>query len=156
MKTYPVYLNGNWEVTGQTRPVVNPANGETFAEMSVVTRAQVAEAIARAQEAFNRWRQVTGKGRGEALEKIAAELDRRREEIARIITLENGKPLVQSQGEVAMAVDHLWWFAGESRRIYGRLVPQQLDGKRHLILKSPVGVVAAISPWNFPLALAVR
>lgn len=156
MKTYPVYRNGSWETTDHRRPVVNPATGEAFAEMSQVTPAEVAEAIAHAHEAFTRWRRVTGKGRGEALERIAGELDRRREEVARLITLENGKPIVQSQGEVAMAVDHLRWFAGEARRIYGRLVPQQMDGKRHLVIKSPVGVVAAISPWNFPLALAVR
>ena len=156
MKSYPVYLNGNWVLSENRLPVVNPASGEAFAEISTVTRAQVSEALARGHEAFSRWRQVTGKGRGEMLERIAAELDRRREEIARIITLENGKPIVQSQGEVAMAVDHLRWFAGEARRIYGRLVPQQLDGKRHMVLKVPVGLVAAISPWNFPLALAVR
>lgn len=156
MKSYPVYLNGNWEVSESRLPVVNPASGEAFAEISTVTRTQVSEALTRGHEAFGRWRQVTGKGRGEMLERIAAELDRRRDEIARIITLENGKPIVQSQGEVAMAVDHLRWFAGEARRIYGRLAPQQLDGKRHMVLKSPVGLVAAISPWNFPLALAVR
>lgn len=156
MKTYPVYLNGNWEVTERTLPVVNPASGDVFAGISTVTRPQVADAIARAHEVLPRWRQVTGKGRGELLERIATELDRRREEMARIITMENGKPIAQSQGEVAMAVDHLRWFAGEARRIYGRLAPQQLEGKRHLIVKSPVGVVAAISPWNFPLALAVR
>lgn len=156
MKTYPVYVNGNWETSQETLPVVNPASGEVFARISVVNRAQVAQALIGAQTAFNSWRQVTGRGRGEFLEKIAAELERRREEIARIITLENGKPISQSQGEVAMAVDHLRWFAGEARRIYGRLAPQQLEGKRHLVLKSPVGVVAAISPWNFPLVLAVR
>jgi succinate-semialdehyde dehydrogenase/glutarate-semialdehyde dehydrogenase len=99
---------------------------------------------------------VTARGRGEVLEKISDELERRREEIARIITLENGKPISQSQGEVALALDHLRWFAGEARRVYGRVVPQQTESKRHLVLKSPVGVVAAISPWNFPLMLAVR
>lgn len=156
MKTYPVYLNGNWEITEQTLPVVNPANGESFARISTVNRAQVAEAVTAAHAAFQGWRHVTGKGRGEVLEKIARELERRREEIARMITLENGKPIVQSQGEVAMAVDHLRWFAGEARRTYGRIVPPQLDGKRHWVVKSPIGVVAAISPWNFPLVLAVR
>ena len=90
------------------------------------------------------------------LHKIASELHRRREEIARLITLENGKPLTQSQGEVAMATDHLRWFAEEARRAYGRVIPHQVDEKRHLVLRTPIGVVGAISPWNFPLVLAVR
>ena len=90
------------------------------------------------------------------MKKIADELERRRDEIARTITLENGKPLAQSLGELAMTVDHLRWFAEEARRAYGRIVPHQADGKRHLVIKTPIGVVAAISPWNFPLVLAVR
>jgi succinate-semialdehyde dehydrogenase/glutarate-semialdehyde dehydrogenase len=102
------------------------------------------------------WRRLTGKVRGEYLKKIADELERRRDEIARMITLENGKPLAQSLGEIAMSVDHLHWFAEEARRAYGRIVPHQADGKRHLVIKTPIGVVAAISPWNFPLVLAVR
>ena len=156
MKTYPVYLNGNWAGMGDSIPVINPASGENFARMSVVDRAQVAQAITDAHAAFDSWRQVPGRGRGEILEKIADEVERRREEIARIITLENGKPITQSQGEVALTVDHLRWFAGEARRIYGRVVPPQIETKRHLVIKTPVGVVAAISPWNFPLVLAVR
>ena len=156
MKTYPVYLNGNWTVTGDSIPVVNPADAEVFARMTLVDAAHVAQAIKDGHVAFGAWRHFTGKGRGELLRKIANELERRREEIARIITLENGKPLTQSQGEVAMAVDHLRWFAEEARRAYGRVVPQQAEEKRHLVVKTPLGVVAAISPWNFPLALAVR
>src|SRR5258708_36688604 len=70
--------------------------------------------------------------------------------------MENGKPLAQSEGEVAMSVDHLRWFAEEARRVYGRVVPNQVEGKRHLVIKTPIGVVGAISPWNFPLVLAVR
>ena len=72
------------------------------------------------------------------------------------MTLENGKPLAQSKGETALSVDHLRWFAGEARRAYGRWAPHQTSGKRNLIIKAPVGVVGAISPWNFPLLLAVR
>src|SRR5258708_12883971 len=106
--------------------------------------------------AFRTWRQQTGKARGDFLQKIASEVEGRRDEIARLITLENGKPLAQSHGEVAMTIDHLRWFAEEARRSYGRIVPHQVEGKRHLVLKGPIGVVAAISPWNFPLVLAVR
>jgi len=156
MKTYPLYLNGQWHTSDASLPVVNPASGEVFARVSVVDRVWLSDAIQHAHKAFAGWRQVTGKGRGELLHRIADELEQRREEVARFITLENGKPVVQSQGEVALAVDHLRWFAEEARRAYGRIIPQQMAGKRHLVIKSPIGVVAAISPWNFPLMLAVR
>lgn len=151
-----LYLNGNWVRTGTTLKVVNPANGEAFAEVCAGDRKLAAQAIQDAHTAFESWRRLTGKARGEYLRKIADELEKRRDEIARTITLENGKPLAQSLGEFAMTVDHLRWFAEEARRAYGRIVPHQADGKRHLVLKSPLGVVAAISPWNFPLVLAVR
>ncbi|MDB6023593.1 MAG: gabD [Pedosphaera sp.] len=156
MKSHPLYLNGQWVQTQGVIRVTNPATGEPFAEVCTVERAAVAQAITAAQAAFQGWRSLTGKARGEYLKKIADELERRRDEIARTITLENGKPLAQSLGEVAMSVDHLRWFAEEARRAYGRMVPHQVDGKRHLIIKAPVGVVGAISPWNFPLVLAVR
>lgn len=156
MKTYPVYLNGEWLVTTDSIGVVNPASEDIIGRMSQVERRHIAQALEDAHKAFAGWRQITGRGRAEILEQIADELHRRREEIARIITLENGKPIAQSQGEVAMAEDHLRWFAEEARRIYGRVVPPQSESKRHLVIKTPVGVVAAISPWNFPLVLAVR
>src|SRR5581483_2723736 len=156
MKTYPVYLNGEFVVSEPTVLVVNPATGEPFARLSTVPRARVAQAINDAHAAFAGWRKQTGKARGDFLHKIAAEVERRRDEIARLITMENGKPLAQSLGEVGMTLDHLRWFAEEARRAYGRLVPNQVDGKRHMVIKSPMGVVGAISPWNFPLVLAVR
>lgn len=156
MKTHPLYLNGEFVVTEATLPVRNPATGEVFARISACDRARVARALADAHEAFASWRQVVGRARGDLLLRIAAEVERRRDEIARTITLENGKPLAQSLGEVAMAVDHLRWFAEEARRGYGRTIPPQAEGKRHLVVKTPLGVVAAISPWNFPLVLAVR
>ena len=156
MKTYPLYLNGKLTITDSNLIVINPANGEPLARMSTVDRAVVTQALTDAQSAFLQWRLVPGKQRGELLRKVADELERRREEMARVITLENGKPLTQSQGEVSMSVDHLRWFAEEARRGYGRLIPSQAEEKRHLVFKTPIGVVAAISPWNFPLVLAIR
>jgi len=156
MKTFAVYLNGEPTVTETTLMVTNPANGNPVARMSTVDRPVVAQAIADAHRAFTGWRKLPGKQRGEFLRQIAAELHRRKDEIARLITLENGKPLSQSEGEVAMSIDHLGWFAEEARRSYGRVIPQQVEEKRHLALKTPIGVVGAISPWNFPLVLAVR
>jgi succinate-semialdehyde dehydrogenase/glutarate-semialdehyde dehydrogenase len=156
MKVHPLYLNGQLTVTENTFPVKNPANDEVIGRMSSADRSVVAKAIQDAHAAFLSWREIPGKSRGEMLNQIASELHRRREEFARLITLENGKPLSQSQSEVALAVDHLHWFAEEAKRIYGRVVPHQVKEKRHLVIRSPVGVVGAISPWNFPLMLAVR
>jgi len=156
MKTYPLYLNGDWHVSSPFHQVINPANGESLGQISTVDRTRVAEAIGDAHEAFKLWRKLTGKARGDFLLAIATEVEKRKDDIARTITLENGKPLQQSFGEVAMTVDHLRWFAEEARRAYGRIVPHQADGKRNLVIKSPMGVVGAITPWNFPLVLAVR
>lgn len=156
MKTYPLYLNGDWHISSPFQQVINPANGELLGKVSTVDRARVSQAINDAHEAFKSWRKLTGKARADFLLAIAAELDKRKDDIARTITLENGKPLQQSFGEIAMTVDHLRWFAEEARRAYGRIVPHQADGKRNLVIKSPMGVVGAITPWNFPLVLAVR
>jgi succinate-semialdehyde dehydrogenase/glutarate-semialdehyde dehydrogenase len=156
MKLNPLYLDGQFVTTDTSIPVRNPATGETIAQMATCGRDRVAQALADAQAAFPSWRNVVGRTRGDFLLKIAAEVERRKEEFAPTITLENGKPLAQSAGEVAMTIDHLRWFAEEARRGYGRIIPPQADGKRHLVIKTPIGVVAAISPWNFPLVLAVR
>ncbi len=156
MTALPLYLNGQWVHTQTKINVVNPALGDTFNEVCTIDRAAVGQAITHAHRAFQQWREIPGKQRGEFLEKIADELQRRGDEIARTITMENGKPLAQSRGELAMSVDHLRWFAQEARRIYGRTIPHQVPGKRHLVIKTPIGVVAAISPWNFPLVLALR
>ena len=156
MKTFPLYLNGDWHVSSPFQQIINPASGELLGQVSTVDRVRVAEAIGDAHEAFKSWRKLTGKARGDFLLAIAAEVEKRKGEIARTITLENGKPLPQSFGEVAMTVDHLRWFAEEARRAYGRIIPPQADGKRNLVIKSPMGVVGAITPWNFPLVLAVR
>ena len=156
MKTYPLYLNGQFVTTQKTIRVVNPATTEVFAEVCTIDRAAVAQAVKDGHTAFPAWRALTGKARGDFLRKIADELEKRRDEFARVITMENGKPLAQSVGEMAMSVDHLRWFAEEARRGYGRLIPHQTDGKRNMAIKTPMGVVAAISPWNFPLVLALR
>lgn len=151
-----LYLNGEWIDTGHEMEVVNPADGRVFASVCTVERDRVNAALNAAEGAFLIWRTVTAKARGAFLLRAADELQRRRDEIARVITLENGKPLAQSKGEVAMTEDHLRWFAEEGRRAYGRWIPHQDARKRHLTIKSPIGPVGAISPWNFPLVLAAR
>ena len=153
---HKIYLNGEWIATGRELEVVNPADGKVFASVSTVDREQVKAALSAAHAAFQKWRALTAKERGAMLLRVADELKRRQGEIACTITLENGKPLAQSKGEVAMAEDHLRWFAEEGKRAYGRVIPQQDSRKRNLAIKSPIGPVGAIAPWNFPLALSVR
>lgn len=155
-KPRQVYLNGNWTATSDEIGVVNPATGETFAHVAAVRREHARSALEGARDALGAWRAKTAKERGAALHRVADELMKRADEIARTITLENGKPLAQSRGEVAMSEDHLRWFAEEGRRAYGRVIPHQAQGRRNLVVKMPIGVVGAISPWNFPLVLAVR
>jgi succinate-semialdehyde dehydrogenase / glutarate-semialdehyde dehydrogenase len=155
-KTYAAYLDGKWISSDQEIVVTNPATGQPLARVASLNRDQIRTALAAAQAAFPAWRATTARERGALLHRVADELLRRADEIARTITLENGKPLAQSRGEVAMTEDHLRWFAEEGRRAYGRVIPHQVHGKRNLTVKTPVGVVGAISPWNFPLVLAVR
>ncbi len=152
----PLYLNGQWTTAGEPLEVFNPSTGESIGQVATIDRAGMRRVIDDAQAAWLGWRSETGQQRGVYLRRIAECVERRAEEIARTITLENGKPLAQSRGEVAMTIDHLLWFAEEGRRTYGRVVPPQAPSKRHLVLKQPVGVVGAIAPWNFPLVLAVR
>lgn len=156
MRTYGLYLNGTWAESRETITVVDPATEEAVARVSTVDRVGVKKALADAQAAYPAWRGLTAKARGDYLLAVAAEVQKRADEIAIAITRESGKPVAQSKGEVAMTVDHLRWFAEEGRRAYGRVVPHQVGGKRNLVIKSPVGVVGAIAPWNFPLVLSAR
>lgn len=157
MKTHGLYLNGQSVKTdGEPVTVDNPATGQPLASVTTIGRQGVRKALEDAHAAFAAWAELPAMARADYLLAVADELQRRGDDVARTITLENGKPLAQSKGEVAMSVDHLRWFAEEARRAYGRVIPHQAAGKRHLVIKSPVGVVGAISPWNFPLVLAVR
>jgi succinate-semialdehyde dehydrogenase / glutarate-semialdehyde dehydrogenase len=156
MEVKQLYLNGRWLSPCGPIEVVNPASGETIGRIATADRATVAKALDDAERALPGWRRLPGRERARFLNRIADIIERRGDEIARTVTLENGKPLSQGRGEVAMTADHLRWFAGEAGRTYGRIVPNQVAGKRHLVLRTPIGVVGAISPWNFPLILAVR
>ncbi|MFO7905639.1 MAG: NAD-dependent succinate-semialdehyde dehydrogenase [Planctomycetota bacterium] len=151
-----LYLADGWRAPNEPLDVTNPATGEVIGQVATIERDGMRQVLADSEAAWGAWRRLTGKQRGGFLRRIAAGLDRRREELARLITLENGKPLRESMGEVNGTIDHLEWFAEEARRTYGRVVPHQADGKRHVVIKSPIGVAGLITPWNFPLILAVR
>ena len=156
MDTKKLYVDGKWIETGETFTVINPGTKKPLAEVVSAGRDVAAQAVAAAQRALPGWRRTTGMKRGDYLLAVAECLRRRSDEIAKTVTQENGKPLRESRGEVNVAIDHLRWFAEEARRGYGRIIPHQADGKRHLVLKQPVGVVGLIPPWNFPLVLSVR
>ena len=116
METRKLYLARGWVATSDAVEVVNPATGEAFARVTTIDRPGVRQALADAQAAWDGWRNLTGKQRGVYMRRIAAGLDRRREVVARTITMENGKPLRESVAEVNWAIDHLEWFAEEARQ----------------------------------------
>ena len=153
---YTVWLADGWTGGESGIEVSDPATGEVFARVPSLPRARVDQAIDDAEARRADWAARTVAERAGILAEAARLVTERTETIAAAITRENGKPLQQSRGEVAMTADHFRWFAEEGRRAYGRIVPNQAPGKRHLIMKHPIGVVGAISPWNFPLVLAVR
>jgi len=156
METKSLYLDGRFVSSSEAVTVINPATGEGFARVATIDAPQVRQALADAHAAFPAWRQLTAKARADYLLAVADQLSRRADETAKIVTMENGKPLAQSKGEVALSIDHLRWFAEEGRRAYGRIIPHQAPGKRNLVIKTPLGVVGAIAPWNFPILLGVR
>lgn len=154
--TFASYIGGEWIQGGPDLEVVDPATAQPFARVSTVGVPQIRQALKNAEEALPLWRARTVKDRGALLHRLADELIRRKAEIAHTITRENGKPLAQAEGEVMMSEDHLRWFAEEAKHAYGRLIPNHVSDKRHIVVKTPIGVVGAIAPWNFPLVLAVR
>jgi succinate-semialdehyde dehydrogenase/glutarate-semialdehyde dehydrogenase len=155
-RTFSSYIGGEWKRGGAELEVVDPATAEPFARVSTVGAAEIKEALTNAERALPAWRARTVKDRGALLHEVADELIRRKAEFAQVITRENGKPLAQSEGEVLMSEDHLRWFAEEAKHAYGRLIPNHVPDKRHVVVRTPIGVVGAIAPWNFPLVLSVR
>ena len=156
METRKLYLGGKWTDFDNHFAVRDPGTGEEIAQVAAADRAAARSALESAQSAFSAWRALTAMQRADYLLEVVRRIEARSDEIAETITRENGKPVAQSKGEVGMTIDHFRWFAEEARRAYGRVIPNQAPGKRHLVIRQPIGVVAAIAPWNFPLVLAVR
>lgn len=154
-KTHHSYLNGQWHAGGGEFAVDDPGLGEPFATCSAVGYTEALQAIECAA-AFPQWGRLPAIQRANYLLRIADNVTKRKEQIAHTLTRENGKPLPEAYAEVDGTIDHFRWFAEEARRAYGRIIPNQAVGKRHWVLKRPFGVVAAISPWNFPLVLSAR
>jgi succinate-semialdehyde dehydrogenase / glutarate-semialdehyde dehydrogenase len=156
--TYKLYLGGEWidADSGKTFEVVNPATLEPIATVPDAGHAEMQRAIDLAAEAQPAWAERPAIERHRVLKAAAAIMLERTEELARLMTMEEGKPLAESRGEVAYAASFIDWFAEEARRVYGHTVPANSVDKRILVLKRPVGVTAAITPWNFPAAMITR
>ncbi len=153
---YCSYLNGKWVRGSQSYEVIDPGKGKPCATVYGVEGKEAVAAIDRAAEEFEHWSQLPAIRRGDFLLEICRQMTKRRAEMAQLLTIENGKPLFESYAEIDLAIDHFRWFAEEGRRAYGRIVPHQVEGKRHWVLKRPIGVIGAIAPWNFPVALSAR
>lgn len=153
-----MYIDGKWCAadSGRTLEVINPANEEVLAEIAYGGRAETRRALEAAHKAMQSWMKLTSWDRGKIIKKIGDIMRDKADAIARTLTLEQGKPLAEAKAEILHSADTFEWFAEEGKRAYGQVIPHGQPGKRHMTLKHPVGVVGAISPWNFPITLQAR
>ncbi len=152
------YINGQWQDADNHRvyPVINPATGETLATVADMGVRETEAAIAAAHQAWPAWRSLSAKARSEILKRWFGLIHAHMEDLAQLITAEQGKPLAESRGEVGYGASFIEWFAEEGKRAYGSVIPSPLGDRMLLTLKQPIGVCAAITPWNFPLAMITR
>ncbi|KAK2654433.1 hypothetical protein Ddye_014289 [Dipteronia dyeriana] len=151
-------IGGKWTdaYDGKTLEVLNPATGEVVADVSCMGRKETNDAISSATDAFSSWSKVTAAERSKCLRKWYDLLIAHKEELGQLITLEQGKPLKEAIGEVSYGASFIEFFAEEAKRVYGDIIPATLSDRRLFVLRQPVGVVGAITPWNFPLAMITR
>ncbi|MFM0704414.1 NAD-dependent succinate-semialdehyde dehydrogenase [Paraburkholderia sediminicola] len=152
------HVNGQWvdASDGEVLPVTNPSTGETLGTVPRMTTDDVRRAISAAEQALPAWRATSARDRGRLLRRWFDLCMANQEDLARILTLEQGKPLKESRGEIAYGSGFMEWFSEEARRIYGDVIPAPTADRRIIVIKQPVGVVAAITPWNFPNAMITR
>jgi succinate-semialdehyde dehydrogenase / glutarate-semialdehyde dehydrogenase len=152
------YIDGKWvgADNGATLAVNNPATGDLVGEVPAMSTAETKRAIEAAQRAYPAWRALLAGERSAILRKISDLMMQNMEDLALIMTAEQGKPLSESRGEIAYAASFIEWFAEEAKRVYGDTIPQNAKGRRIIVLKEPIGVFAAITPWNFPAAMITR
>ncbi|MDY0874028.1 NADP-dependent succinate-semialdehyde dehydrogenase [Dongia rigui] len=152
------YINGQWvdADSGKTIEVTNPATGEVIGTVPQMGAAETKRAIDAANAAWGAWRKKTAKERANLLRQWFNLMMAAQEDLAIILTAEQGKPLAEAKGEIAYGASYIEWFAEEAKRIYGDIIPPHQGDKRIVVTKEPVGVVAAITPWNFPNAMGTR
>ena len=142
--------------SGETFPVENPATGETIAEVPRMGVAETRRALDRAEAALPKWRSLLAKDRARILRRWADLMLERREDLARLLTLEQGKPLAEARAEIDYALSFYEWFAEEGKRVYGDTIPTYASDRRIVVTKHPIGVTVGITPWNFPAAMPTR
>ncbi len=152
------YIGGTWEpATSRARfAVLNPADGIEIAKVANCKGAETQRAIGAAQQALPGWRAKTAKERAAAMRRWFDLIIAHQEDLAKLMTAEQGKPMTESRGEIVYGASFVEWFAEEAKRVYGDTIPTTADDKRLLVWKEPVGVCAAITPWNFPIAMITR
>ncbi len=152
------YLDGTWADadSGETIDVNNPSTQQVVGTIPKMGADETRRAIDSAQAAFKSWRKLTAKDRAKFLRKFADLMMHHQEDLAIIMTTEQGKPLAESRGEIAYAASFMEWFAEEGKRMYGDVIPQDNPERRIVVIKEPIGVCAAITPWNFPAAMITR
>src|SRR5690349_15197455 len=152
------YIDGVWvnSDNGSVFDVTDPASGERIAQVADVGAAETQRAIAAAEAALPGWRAQPAKARAQILRRWYELIMQHQDDLALILSLEQGKPLPESRGEIAYGASFIEWFAEEAKRVYGDVIPQTQAGRRILVVKEPVGVVSAITPWNFPNAMITR
>ena len=150
------YIGGEWYEGASTYPVLNPATGEVIAQVAKGGAAEATQAIAAAERAFPAWRSLTAKERSARVKRWGELMLEHRDALAALLTREQGKPLAEARGEVGYAASFFEWFAEEAKRAYGDVIPSPNPNAKIIVTREPVGVVAAITPWNFPLAMITR
>jgi succinate-semialdehyde dehydrogenase/glutarate-semialdehyde dehydrogenase len=153
-----LFIDGNWGPAsgGRTITVVNPSTGDAIGTVPHASISDLDRALEAADKGFKVWRKMSAYDRSKIMRKAADILRERADKIAPLLTMEQGKPLPEAKGEVMAAADVIDWFAEEARRAYGRVIPSRAEGVHQIVLKEPVGPVAAFTPWNFPINQVVR
>jgi succinate-semialdehyde dehydrogenase / glutarate-semialdehyde dehydrogenase len=152
------YIDGEWRSarSGERFAVKNPATGEVIAEVADLSEVETKEAVEAAHRAFPLWRAKTAKERAVLMRRWYELMMAAQEDLAQLMTAEQGKPLSESRGEIAYGASFIEWFAEEGKRVYGDVIPTNASGRRIIVTKEPVGVIAAVTPWNFPNAMITR
>lgn len=151
-----LYINGQWIETDKKIDIVNPASQNVIAQVSKADAELVDQAVAAASSSFSTWAQLPARKRAQYLNQISVLLLKKKNEIAEVLSLEQGKPLAEAVGEIIYSAEFFSWYAEESKRIYGELIPPSRKGHELRVEHVPVGVVAAITPWNFPAGMLAR
>ena len=152
------FVNGLWtdSLSGKTIEVNNPATMEIVGKVPNFTAEETKSAIDHADKAFQSWKNTTAKERSIILKKWSDLIIEHVDDLAKIMTIEQGKPLAEAKGEILMGASYIEFYAEEAKRVYGDIIPDPRPGKRIVIIKQPVGVVGAITPWNFPNSMITR